>query len=229
MLLCFLKLFLLKHKKKLSCGCDLTSECFPRSLQGVHPLDELWRCPGHSAPPGPAGNAEHTFLQRIQVHVLLLPCLLSCERGDLAMKSFTLHWWKCPTGAHEQINAEPGIVYIPQHKSFYNQSNFIWLDRRLRKFPIVKLDFKLSAFQYLWNSGNIKLLPWVCTFSLSFMLYYLFSCLTLLYFFSAARLRYFNLSCMPLILHMLLPWFLISFVLTLVLHSSNCGVLCKYS
>lgn len=73
----------------------------------------------------------------------------------------------------------------------------------------------------------------LCSFSWPSTFRYLFSYFSLLNFFSVATLRRFNLLCMPLILHMLfvliLPRFLISFVLTLVLHSSNCGILCKNS
>lgn len=213
-----------------------TGISFPRSLQSLLSLDKLQKCPGRAL-----GNLlclallrmQSTLSSReVQVHVLLFTCFLSCEWGDLTMKSFPLHWWKCPTGSQDQINADPCIVYILQHKSLYNQSSFIWLDSRLRKLPFIRLHFKWSAFQYLWNLGNVQLLPWVWALFIVFYIA-LFPDFTLLYFFSVARLRYFSLSCMPLILHMLfaliLPWFLISFVLTLLLCSSNRGALCKYS
>lgn len=159
-----------------------TGISFPRSLQSLLSLDKLQKCPGRAL-----GNLlclallgmQSTLSSReVQVHVLLFTCFLSCERGDLTMKSFPLHWWKCPTGSQDQINADPCIVYILQHKSLYNQSSFIWLDRRLRKLPFIRLHFKWSAFQYLWNLGNVQLLPWVWAL---FIVFYIALSLSLFY------------------------------------------------
>lgn len=57
-LLCFLKLFLLKHKRKLSCGCDLTSE---QVSQGVCRVSIPWMSSG-----GALGTLLHLALLGMQ-------------------------------------------------------------------------------------------------------------------------------------------------------------------